>query len=116
LGEANLHDLVVISDYIKGIKKFGVEKDLETNLDDMESRAASYLKESIVFSGYSSTGTHIIAISQPTTLRNGIYEDIINQIRSDDKEFRLLRDIMLETDRGHLDVADIMRWIYTLRI
>jgi|GEM_PF-3465406 len=96
--EGDKVEMLTASDRANGLKIFNLTDMLAQELERGKKNILSNINESPVFSGYSKTGVHFIAIVQPIGQPQEIYRQAIDAIRGENNETDLLLTLLQPPD------------------
>lgn len=99
---------VLASDRIRGLQGITAidmnDEEIEY-VNDAQKKIADLLQESVIYSGYSTSGLHFIAILSPRSAGNVQFKQAINAVRNSQDEFDFLTAIMDASDVRSLDLG-----------
>lgn len=109
--EQNSDDLmaaVLASDRIRGLQSILSivlsDAEVEEMLDQQE-QVQPLLNDSVIYTGYSTQGVHLMAILSPTTPGNEKFKAAMNQLRGKEDEYAFLSAITEASDERSLEVG-----------
>lgn len=109
--EQNSDDLmaaVLASDRIRGLQSILSivlsDAEVEEMLDQQE-QVQPLLNDSVIYTGYSTQGVHLMAILSPTTPGNEKFKAAMNQLRGKEDEYAFLSAITDASDERSLEVG-----------
>ncbi|MEC0212790.1 hypothetical protein [Paenibacillus ehimensis] len=97
-GEASKYNLIMASDRARGLANFNMDDETVKWLIRKQDDIKQNLKDSIVYSGYSVSGVHFIALTHPVTKKQQVYKEAVNKLRGLENEFDFLSDVVMRTD------------------
>lgn len=97
-GDSSNFNLIMAADRYKGLKKFSTSSSEAEYINEKYNKINERIKNSIIYSGYSSGGVHFIAIISPIKKENEAFKDAVNKIRLKEDEYDYLSYIPNSSD------------------
>ncbi|KPV57197.1 hypothetical protein QJ48_23435 [Paenibacillus sp. A3] len=104
-GNASKYNLIMASDRARGLANFNINDETAKWLALKQDEIKRNLKDSLVYSGYSVSGVHFIALTHPITQKQQAYKEAVNQLRGLEDEYDFLSDIIKRTDSRSIETS-----------
>lgn len=88
--EGTKEDWVLAVDSAKGLAQFKLRGDLANEISRLKKSYEQDLKYSTIYSGYTASGLHVVAIAQPASDSSEVYKDAMDTVRGTGREWDYL--------------------------